>query len=201
MSVLIYTADCSISFDDLHSLDNVEPVIRCANEVGIRHIEENFIIGSHPEETIDDLEATRKLIPKLPLNFIAISVIAPYAGPPNYEYMNDRNYIETRDWGNYVMFGQTPGWRTTHFLPKDLLTYQKRVNRSFYLRPSYIARMASRLRIIEELRYNSKSGISFLKWLTGVSLVSRKHSKMNLDAAGFRKQYFLNCFSFSAEFS
>ena len=156
------------------SLENVEPVIRWANEIGIRHIEANFIIGSHPDETIEDLEATRKLIRELPLSFISISIIVPYPGTPNYEYMNDRNYIQTKDWENYVMFGQTPGWRTTNFSPKNLLTYQKKLNRSFYLRPSYIARMGSRIRSIEELRYYSKSGIAFLKWLFGFDLFSQR---------------------------
>ena len=102
--------------------------------------------------------------------------------------MNDRQFINSKDWSKYVMFGQTPDWRTTHFSSDDLLAYQKSLNRSFYLRPSYISRMLKSIRSTAELRYYSKSGLAFIKWLTGINLVSQGHSVMDLETTGFVQQ-------------
>ena len=169
-------------------LNNVEQVIRWANESGIRHVEANFIVGSHPDEKLEDLEATRKLLQKLPLSFISVSITVPYPGTPNFTYMNNRQFINSKDWSKYVMFGQTPDWCTTHFSSDDLLAYQKRLSRSFYLRPSYISRMLKSIRSTEELRYYSKSGLAFLKWLTGINLVRQGQAEMDLETTGFVQQ-------------
>ena len=48
--------------------------VRWANEIGIKNIEGNFIVGSHPDETLEDLKLTEKLIRELPLTFVSISV-------------------------------------------------------------------------------------------------------------------------------
>jgi hypothetical protein len=72
-----------------------------------------------------------------------------------------------------------------HFSSDDLLAHQKRLNRSFYLNPGYLLRMASGLRSLSELKYYAKSGMSFVKWLTGVDLAPDHLSELDISDEGF----------------
>jgi radical SAM superfamily enzyme YgiQ (UPF0313 family) len=165
-------------------LERVRAAIRWANEVGIKNIEANFIVGSHPDETFEDLRMTERLIRELPLTFISVSVLVPYPGTPNFEYMKERGDIFSEDWSKYVMFGQLPVWRTNHFSPEDLLKHQKRLNRSFYLNPRYMARMLLNIRSFKELRYYAKAGKAFIKWVLGGDVVPPGQT-MDLSDGGF----------------
>jgi len=166
-------------------LDRVRAAVRWANEAGIKNVEGNFIIGSHPDETLEDLEMTQKLIRELPLTFVSISIIVPYPGTPNFTTMKERGDIFSEDWSNYVMFGQDPVWRTKHFEPKDLLQHQKRMNRTFYLNPRYMTRMLLRIRSLSELAYYAKMGKAFMKWTLGGSPVE-PGSEMDLSDVDFQ---------------
>ena len=153
------------------TLERVEQAVAWSWEAGIKHVEGNFIVGSHPDETFEDIELTAKLLRKLKLSFVSISVIVPYPGTEDFAVMEGRNHVYSRDWSKYVMFGQDPGWRTLHFSPKDLLRLQKRLNAAFYLNPSYMTHMLMTIRSLDELRYYSKAGLAFMKWLMGLNIV------------------------------
>jgi radical SAM superfamily enzyme YgiQ (UPF0313 family) len=149
---------------------DVRNAIRWSREAGIRQVEANFIVGSHPEETLEDLELTAKLIKELPLTFIFISVIVPYPGTPNYDYMDQRGLIFSKDWSKYVMFGQTPCWRTVHFTSEELVQYQRRLNRIFYLDPGFLFRTLSGIRTLRDLLYYMKAGKAFVRGVLGGSV-------------------------------
>lgn len=153
------------------TLERVEQAVRWAWEAGIKHVEGNFIIGSHPDETPEDIDLTVKLMRKLKLSFASVSIIVPYPGTEDYVTMERRGHIYSKDWSNYVMFGQTPRWRTTYFEPEDLLRLQKRMNRAFYLNPRYLTQVLLGIRSLSELGYYVKAGLSFAKWLAGLNLV------------------------------
>jgi radical SAM superfamily enzyme YgiQ (UPF0313 family) len=161
---------------DLH---RVRQAIAWAKEAGIKHIEANFIVGSHPEETLEDLKKTQQLIKELDITFVSISVIVPYPGTPNYEIFKKNGFIYTDDWTQYVMFGQAPGWRTKHFTPEELLKYQKKLNTSFYLNPKYMLKLLSRVRSFNELGYYVKSGKAFVKWALGMDITNKKREMSN----------------------
>ena len=156
---------------DLH---RVRQAIIWAKEAGIKHVEANFIVGSHPEETLEDLKKTQKLIKELDITFVSISVIVPYPGTPNYEIFKKNGFIYTDDWSQYVMFGQAPKWRTKHFTPEELLKYQKKLNTSFYLNPRYMLKVLSRIRSLNELGYYIKSGRAFVKWALGLDITNKE---------------------------
>ncbi|MBI4230630.1 MAG: B12-binding domain-containing radical SAM protein [Planctomycetes bacterium] len=152
-------------------LDDVRVAVHAARRAGIRHVEANFIVGSHPDETIEDLRMTADLIGDLSLSFVSISVTVPYPGTPNYEIMDREGLVFSKDWSKYVMFGQTPSWRTRHFSAEDLLYHQRRLNRQFYLSPAYLTRTLLSLRSLEDLRYYVKAGRAFVRWVFGGSVV------------------------------
>ena len=159
-------------------LDRVRQAVAWSKEAGIKHIEANFIVGSHPDETLEDLKKTQQLIKELDITFISVSVIVPYPGTPNYEIFKKQGFIYTDDWAQYVMFGQAPGWRTKYFTGEELLKYQKKINTSFYLNPKYMLRLLSRIQSLNELSYYVKSGRAFVKWALGMD-ITNKEKKQN----------------------
>lgn len=150
------------------TVDQVRSAVLWARQAGITHIEGNFIIGCDPSETEQDLEQTRELITSLPWTFVSVAVIVPYPGTPVREKMLSAGLIEDAvSWENYVIFGKTPGWRTSHFSAADLLQHQRTLTRSFYLRPSYILSRLAAIRSPGELGYWATAGVSYLKWYLG----------------------------------
>jgi len=148
-------------------LEQVRNAVNWAREAGISHIEGNFIIGSDPTETIEELELTRELICSLPWTFVSVAVVVPYPGTPLRERMLAAGLIENQgDWEDYVIFGKRPGWRTENFSADQLLQLQRKLTRSFYMRPSYIASRLASIRSWTELRYWASAGTSYLKWYT-----------------------------------
>lgn len=178
------------------TLDRVEEAVRWAWEAGIRHVEGNFIVGSHPDEDFDDIDQTIRLMRRLKLSFASVSVIVPYPGTEDYKVMDERGYIYSKDWSHYVMFGQTPKWRTANFASEDLLRLQKKINKSFYLNPRYITDILFKIRSLSELGYYVKAGLTFTKWIMGMDFVKQNptadlrnviaQQKQELAAAGFQ---------------
>lgn len=151
------------------TVDQVRNAVTWAKQAGIKHIEGNFIIGSDPSETWEDLEKTRKLIATLPWTFISVAVVVPYPGTPLRKKMLADGLLEpVQGWNDYVMFGARPAWRTVHFSSSDLVNLQRKLTRSFYLTPGYIFSCLASIRTRSDISYWMSAGGSYLKWyLTG----------------------------------
>jgi radical SAM superfamily enzyme YgiQ (UPF0313 family) len=161
--------------------ERVRAAVRWSREAGIRHVEGNFIIASHPDETWDDVKQTMALMHELPFTFVSISVLVPYPGTENYEIMDQSGLIHSKDWPRYVMFGREPCWRTTHFSAAQLIDLQKVANRAFYLHPRRLLRLLSTIRSPKELGYYLRSTWSFLRWLAGGASLAAPESSAELD--------------------
>ncbi len=147
------------------TVEQVREAVRLAIEAGIEQVEGNFIIGSDPDETLEDLAMTRELILTLPWTFVSVSIIVPYPGTPVREQMEARGLIDREaSWEDYEMFGTIPRWRTEHFAASELLRIQKQLTRSFYLRPSYIAKQIASVRSWSDVRYWIRAGTTYLQW-------------------------------------
>jgi radical SAM superfamily enzyme YgiQ (UPF0313 family) len=145
--------------------EQVKEAVRLAKEAGIEHIEGNFIIGSDPTETREEVMMTRALILGLPWTFVSVSIIVPYPGTPVHEKMKALGLIEPgARWEDYVVFGSTPRWRTLNFSPRELIGLQRELTRGFYLRPGYIAGRLLSVRSWDDLRYWLSAGTAYLKW-------------------------------------
>lgn len=145
--------------------EQVRQAVWWAKEAGIRHIEGNFIIGSDPSETPEEVEMTCRLIRSLPWTFVSVSIIVPYPGTPVAGRMRELDLISPdASWEDYVMIGAAPKWRTTHFSSGDLLSLQRQLTRQFYLRPGYIMRQLAAIRSLRDIRYWASAGASYAKW-------------------------------------
>jgi radical SAM superfamily enzyme YgiQ (UPF0313 family) len=145
--------------------EQVASAVHWAREAGIRYIEGNFIIGSHPAETMDDIQQTRRLLRSLPWSFVSIAVITPYPGTMVYDLMKEQGLLHKNiQWEDFMMFGATPRWETIHFSAKDLLNLQKKLTREFYLRPDYIMKRLLSVKSWQDAFFWISSGGAYLKW-------------------------------------
>jgi radical SAM superfamily enzyme YgiQ (UPF0313 family) len=147
------------------AIEQVRQAVMWAKDAGIRHIEGNFIIGSDPSETFEDIEMTKRLIRSLPWTFVSVSIIVPYPGTPVASQMRNLDLIPPdAAWEDYVMIGVPPRWRTVHFTPRDLVLLQRQLTRQFYLNPRYIFRQLSSIKSLSDMQYWVSAGASYVKW-------------------------------------
>lgn len=151
------------------TIEQVREAVALAREAGIEHIEGNFIIGSDPDETREDVALTERLVRELPWTFVSVSIIVPFPGTPVRAAMEARGLIDAgASWEDYEMFGTPPRWRTVNFSAADLVRMQRSITRKFYLRPSYILRQLRSIRTWADVRYWLSAGTTYLRWyLTG----------------------------------
>lgn len=145
------------------TVEQIEDAFRWSKEAGIKLVEADIIIGSHPSETEDDIRMTNKLLRRLSPDMIMASVIVPYPGTAIYDMMKEKNLIfKDRKWDDFVLFGKEPSWRTEHFDQKELLGLQKKMLTGFYFKPSYIMGRLSKIKNPRELLYWFRAGSGFL---------------------------------------
>ena len=145
------------------TVDRIKKGFGMINSVGFKNVEANFIVGSDPDETLEDVEMTKKLIFEIAPSLLAVSVICPYPGTPVFDEMRENNLIFSYDWNHYVCYGKLPLWRTFHFSPEDLVRLQGKIMMNFYFNPRYILQRLSAVGSFRELMYYLKGGAVFLR--------------------------------------
>ena len=145
------------------TLEQVENAFRWSKEAGIKLVEADVIIGSHPSETREDVKMTQKLLRKISPDITMISIIVPYPGTQIYYLMQKKNLIfQDKKWETFVLFGREPSWRTENFSAKELVLLQKKMILHFYFRPLYILRILKKIKSRKELFYWLRAGSDFL---------------------------------------
>lgn len=77
------------------TVEQVKNAFRLCHEVGIKIKEGTFIIGSHPDETIKDIEKTIELIGEIKPDFVSLSIGVPFPGTELRLIMQERHLIES----------------------------------------------------------------------------------------------------------
>ncbi|HLC72470.1 MAG TPA: radical SAM protein [Candidatus Nanoarchaeia archaeon] len=134
-------------------IEKVIQAFKWAHEVGLRVIDGSFIIGSHPDETLDDVKQTIKLIKKIKPTFFSVTVICPLPGTMIYNMMKEEGLIFAEDWEQFAYIARNPSWRTRNFTSEELVKLQSYVMRKTYFTPSYIFRLLTHIRSFNEFRY------------------------------------------------
>jgi radical SAM superfamily enzyme YgiQ (UPF0313 family) len=161
------------------TLGQVRKAFQAAHRAGVANIEADFILGVHPCETADDIEATQQLIKEIRPTTLFLAAVVPYPGTQLWDMMQEEGLIEPHaDWEDFLMFGGAPAggfsksgcatsWRTHHFTMRELRRKQREMLKSFYIRPGYILRTLWNARSAPELFYYLKSGLSLLRSCKG----------------------------------
>jgi anaerobic magnesium-protoporphyrin IX monomethyl ester cyclase len=123
-----------------------------------------LMLGSHVDETPDEVRETERLAHEIEPDFITFTVGCPYPGTEMWEECKQRGYLELLpsgrpDWKRYGYYPGLPPWRFTHFSPAEMLATQRRVLRGFYLRPSFMLRMAGRVRSLQQVKALASAGM------------------------------------------
>jgi radical SAM superfamily enzyme YgiQ (UPF0313 family) len=145
------------------TVEQVEEAFRLAKEAGIKLVEADVIIGSHPSETKEDIGMTRRLLSKISPDIVMVSIIVPYPGTELYRMMKESDLIfKESSWDSFILFGKEPSWRTEHFGPRELVALQKSMMLGFYMRPLYIMKTLGKMKSFDEVAYWLRGGRDFL---------------------------------------
>lgn len=144
-------------------IEQVKKVFRYADEVGLKIKDCGFMVGQHPDETIEDVKKTLKLMKEIKPTFASVTITVPFPGTELNRMMKEKGYLKDEKWENFVMFGKKPVWRTKYFSSDDLVRLQKWVMRKYYFRPGYIIHTLFNIRSINELEYFIDVGLDFLR--------------------------------------
>ena len=144
----------------------IEQAIRAVKEAkraGIRYVECDFLIGSHVDETLENVQDSIRLINKLKPDFLAVSIMCPYPGTEIYRLMIEMGYLpENPDWSQFSHFGHLKRYeRLTHLSSDMMHELQQDIIRRYYSSPKYILSQMYQMRSFAEVRYFFRMGLSF----------------------------------------
>jgi radical SAM superfamily enzyme YgiQ (UPF0313 family) len=145
------------------TLEEIDEAFRLARKYRLRLIEASFMIGCHPDETIQDIEQTRKLIRKLRPDIMALFITVPYPETELYTMMKNERLLDNEDWEEFKLFFGKPGWKLKNVSAERMQSILKKTVYDYYLKPSYILSTLSKVRSLGELSYWISVGISLLK--------------------------------------
>lgn len=124
-----------------------------------------FMIGS-PTETREDVETTFRLMRRLKPDYVHMTVLTPFPGTRVYQMGLESGVIERDVWREFAANPdpafEPPHWGE-HFTRAELNDLLKRGYKSFYLRPSYIAKRLAALRSWGEFRRKFRAGLKVLR--------------------------------------
>lgn len=142
-----------------YTIDQIHDTIRRTNKAKIP-VKGLFMMG-YPTETRETLEETIQLANKLKLDYVAVSMVAPYPGTKLYQYCVEHDILhDIGQEGRDLLQLRYRAINLEHLSLDDLIHYHKKFYSEFMLRPSYALRMM-RLHPREALTF----GPRFLKWL------------------------------------
>lgn len=133
------------------SADHIREVVRWTKEAGIE-VRGSFMIAL-PGETPEMAEETIRFAIELEPEYAQFSITTPYPGTQLY------NAIKQGKWGRLTTenFAEYQGWNVV-FLPEGYANEQqvwdleRKAFRSFYFRPSFMARKVLAIRTLEDIK-------------------------------------------------
>ena len=140
------------------TLDDVRLTVKIFKKAGIR-IYNYFVIGL-PWEDEESVEDTIDFAIELDSDFISFYTATPLPGSKFYDYAKENGLIDSDTSFSSAYFYPSVN---THHLSKDrVFELHKKAIRRFYLRPTYILRMLTRIRSFTELKNYFKAGMGVL---------------------------------------
>lgn len=149
------------------TVEQIRNAVRWAREAGIEIVECPFIIGSHPDETLDDVRMTWRLIEDIKPDILSVTTIVPYPGTETYRIMKDGGYLTDEHWADFQMMGRKFSWRTKYFSSTELSRLQRQLINRYYFSPGYISKLLRKIKSIDDLRYWARAGMDYVRFLCG----------------------------------
>lgn len=140
------------------TLDDVRLTVKIFKKAGIR-IYNYFVIGL-PWEDEESVEDTIDFAIELDSDFISFYTATPLPGSKFYEYAKENGLINSDTSFSSAYF--YPSVNTHHLSKERVFELHKKAIRRFYLRPTYIFRMLTRIRSFTEFKNYFKAGLGVL---------------------------------------
>ena len=140
------------------TLDDVRLTVKIFKKAGIR-IYNYFVIGL-PWEDEDSVEDTIEFAIELDSDFISFYTATPLPGSKFYDYAKENNLLNSDTSFTSAYF--YPSVNTHHLTKERVFQLHKKAIKRFYLRPSYIIRMISRIRSFTEFKNYFIAGLGVL---------------------------------------
>jgi len=122
------------------TLEQAEEAVRYTREAGI-HAIGYFMIGS-PGETPDTIRETIGFAKKLKVDFAQFSITTPFPGTRLYDLYLEGGGRPDIPWEDYVYAasseGSAPVFESNSLSREDIIRWESKAYREFYLRPSYV---------------------------------------------------------------
>lgn len=140
------------------TLDDVRLTVKIFKKAKIR-IYNYFVIGL-PWEDEESVEDTIDFAIELDSDFISFYTATPLPGSKFYDYAKENNLINSETSFSSAYF--YPSVNTHHLSKERVFELHKKAIKRFYLRPSYILRMVTRIRSFTEFKNYFKAGLGVL---------------------------------------
>ena len=123
-----------------------------------------FMIGN-PQETLEDIEETFRVIRRLNPDFVHMTVLTPFPGTQVYFDALEQKLIPTDVWKEFAE-NPTPDFSPPHwpqyFTREELNKLLVKGYKGFYLRPGYILKRIAKLRSWAEFKKKARAGLKVL---------------------------------------
>ncbi len=121
-----------------------------------------FCVLGFPGETKESIENTISFLKTLDTTFITLGIAVPAPGTDFYRYVDENNYLLTKDWSLYDPM-KKPVFSYPWLSTDEIAYYSHYGLRQFYFRPNYIFNRLKSIRSISEARTYFNNFIGFLK--------------------------------------
>ncbi len=121
-----------------------------------------FCVVGFPGETKESIEKTITFLKTLDTTFITLGIAVPTPGTDFYRYVEENNYLLTKDWSRYDPM-KKPVFSYPRLSADEIEYYSKYGLRQFYLRPKYIFNRLKSVRNISELSTYFHNFVGFMK--------------------------------------
>ena len=139
------------------TLKQVKKTVSMINRAGIQ-IYAYYVIGL-PWETKETIEKTYKFAKKLNTQYASFYTAAALKGTKFYDYINTNRLGEISIEKPYIF----PSVRSYELTSQEIFEYNRKFNKEYYLRPSYILKMACNINSLTKFKSYYDTFIKLLK--------------------------------------
>jgi anaerobic magnesium-protoporphyrin IX monomethyl ester cyclase len=146
------------------TLEQINTAFRLTHQAGIVACA-FFILGSHPEETEQDIKLTEQLIKQIKPDVFQLGIICPYPGTEIYTIMQEYGLIQKIDWNKFNFMHSEMPWGTKYVSARQLVKYQKQIYTRYLLSWHFIWFLFKKILNPKQLPQLSKLSFYMLKYL------------------------------------
>lgn len=142
------------------TLERIEDAVAMIRKAGIRTI--SFNIVGHPLETVETMKKTIEFNKRIKVDEFKTQFMVPFPGTELYQNAERYGTLE-RDWKKMTVFND-PIFVPYGLTKEDLITWNKRGFRSFYLQPRIVLGYIRNIRSFGELWMMVSGGFTIITW-------------------------------------